>query len=398
MSDTNVAETWAKEFGMRPSVENTKYLMEVLATTKNPHKHRHQDLAALIGSIDKVGFKNVIALWQDPQTGKAEVVYGGGRIETGDKKGMERLPVVWMLDFDKAKAKFLRVADNRVQQLAPAYDDDILIDHLKDLKLDNFEYDFLKLEQYDKFLVEDLAADDPIFQSIAPGYEELVNGPPHDMNSENVQSQNQSEEVDLNRIYPTDNDFEVPLLLSTRQPTGLDTPINRWGTIARKTRIDGGLIHFYTDDYKFTGILNNPLAVLKTGCSSVVEPNFSTSDDMRKAIVLYYIYLKRYLARTWQEHGLNVWVDLAIAPRHRDLALIGVPRGYRCYATYTYTRDYDIEWLYQDYDQALKHSGLNESDILFWVYGGNDDVQKICRERGWLWSAAHQQAYHHNLR
>jgi len=398
MSDNNVADTWAKEFGMRPSVENTKYLMEILATTKNPHKHRHQDLAALIGSIDKVGFKNVIALWQDPQTGKAEVIYGGGRIETGDKKGMERLPVVWMLDFDKAKAKFLRVADNRVQQLAPAYDDDILIDHLKDLKLDNFEYDFLKLEKYDKFLIDDQAADDPIFQSIAPGYEELVNGPPHDMNSENVQSQNQSEEVDLNRIYPTDNDFEVPLLLSTRQPTGLDTPINRWGTIARKTRIDGGLIHFYTDDYKFTGILNNPLAVLKTGCSSVVEPNFSTSDDMRKAIVLYYIYLKRYLARTWQEHGLNVWVDLAIAPRHRDLALIGVPRGYRCYATYTYTRDYDIEWLYQDYDQALKHSGLNESDILFWVYGGNDDVQKICRERGWLWSAAHQQAYHHNLR
>jgi len=398
MSDNNVADTWAKEFGMRPSVENTKYLMEILATTKNPHKHRHQDLAALIGSIDKVGFKNVIALWQDPQTGKAEVIYGGGRIETGDKKGMERLPVVWMLDFDKAKAKFLRVADNRVPQLAPAYDDDILIDHLKDLKLDNFEYDFLKLEKYDKFLIDDQAADDPIFQSIAPGYEELVNGPPHDMNSENVQSQNQSEEVDLNRIYPTDNDFEVPLLLSTRQPTGLDTPINRWGTIARKTRIDGGLIHFYTDDYKFTGILNNPLAVLKTGCSSVVEPNFSTSDDMRKAIVLYYIYLKRYLARTWQEHGLNVWVDLAIAPRHRDLALIGVPRGYRCYATYTYTRDYDIEWLYQDYDQALKHSGLNESDILFWVYGGNDDVQKICRERGWLWSAAHQQAYHHNLR
>ena len=398
MSDNNVADTWAAEFGMRPSVENTKYLMEILATPKNPHKHRHQDLAALTGSIDKVGFKNVIALWQDPQTGKAEVIYGGGRIETGDKKGMERLPVVWMLDFDKAKAKFLRVADNRVQQLAPAYDDDILIDHLKDLKLENFEYDFLKLEKYDKFLIDDQAADDPIFQSIAPGYEELVNGPPHDMNSENVQSQNQSEEVDLNRIYPTDNDFEVPLLLSTRQPTGLDTPINRWGTIARKTRIDGGLIHFYTDDYKFTGILNNPLAVLKTGCSSVVEPNFSTSDDMRKAIVLYYIYLKRYLARTWQEHGLNVWVDLAIAPRHRDLALIGVPRGYRCYATYTYTRDYDIEWLYQDYDQALKHSGLNESDILFWVYGGNDDVQKICRERGWLWSAAHQQAYHHNLR
>jgi hypothetical protein len=177
MSDTNVAETWAKEFGMRPTVENTKYLMEILATTKNPHKHRHQDLAALTGSIDKVGFKNVIALWQNPDTGRPEVIYGGGRIMSGDEHGYERLPVVWVQDFDKAKAKFLRVADNRVPQLAPAYDDDILIDHLKDLKLENFEYDFLKLEKYDKFLIDDLAADDPIFQSIASGYEELVNGP-----------------------------------------------------------------------------------------------------------------------------------------------------------------------------------------------------------------------------
>ena len=100
------------------------------------------------------------------------------------------------------------------------------------------------------------------------------------------------------------------------------------------------------------------------------------------------------MARTWTKcvGGLS---NCAATPRFgSDRG----PRGYRCYATYTYTRDYDIEWLYQDYDQALKHSGLNESDILFWVYGGNDDVQKICRERGWLWSAAHQQAYHHNLR
>jgi hypothetical protein len=186
--------------------------------------------------------------------------------------------------------------------------------------------------------------------------------------------------------------------LLSRQPKKLDTPINRWGTQARSKRIDGGLIHFYTDDYKFTGILNDPLVVLKTGCVSIIEPNFSTNDNMRRAVVQYYIYLKRYLARTWQEYGLNVWVDLAVAPRHRDLALLGVPKGYRCYATYTYTKDYNIEWLHQDFEQALKHSEMDEKDLLFYVYGGNKDVEKLCSERGWLWTEAHQQAYHHNVR
>jgi hypothetical protein len=75
-----------------------------------------------------------------------------------------------------------------------------------------------------------------------------------------------------------------------------------------------------------------------------------------------------------------------------------VPKGYRCYATYTYTKDYEIEWLYQDFEQALKHSEMDEKDLLFYVYGGNKEVQTICAKRGWLWTEAHQQAYHHNLR
>jgi len=419
VSDEEIMQAWAQA-GLKPDYLSIDELLQYVENTRpvNPKKHRHKDIEATKGSIHTSGYKVPSLLWKNPQTGKVEVIIGSGRILAAADDGLEALPVHWDTTMTPAQAKALRLADNRTPEISSAYDDRIIIDTLKDLKHADLDLGYLKYDKYDKFLVEDLAADDPIFQSIAPSYEESANGLPvqrvdgctssvqllslgsEEPPSRSVSKKEQEEDLraNLNAIYPSDNEYEIPQLLLNKQPKGLDTPINRWGTQARSKRIDGGLIHFYTDDYKFNGILNNPLIVLKTGCLSIVEPNFSTNDDMRRAIVLYYIYLKRYLARTWQEHGLDVWVDLAIAPRHRDLALIGVPIGYRCYATYTYTKDYDIEWIYKDFEQALKHSQMDETNILFWVYGGNEDVQKICADHGWLWSAAHQRAYHHNLK
>ena len=397
MSDNNVADTWAKEFGMRPSVENTKYLMEILATTKNPHKHRHQDLAALIGSIDKVGFKNVIALWQDPQTGKAEVVYGGGRIETGDKKGMERLPVVWMLDFDKAKAKFLRVADNRVQQLAPAYDDDILIDHLKDLKLDNFEYDFLKLEKYDKFLINDLAADDPLFEDIAPGYAEMVNGPVNEVDHEARQVQSlplgaqepelhpplppvSSEELPKyhgtpSESFPSDNEYGIPSLSLKFVPDSVPKPLVKWGEISRRQPMHG-CWHFYIEDSKFANLVNDPLAPLYSNPAAIVEPNFSIGSQSPKAHVIWWTYWKRFIARKLQAKGVRVFVDLNVAEVYLDLNFVGVPEGYTAYATRGYNRE--IAYLGRLYQAACDHAGTE--DIVFLVYGGGKVIQDFCTE------------------
>ncbi|MFA5408967.1 MAG: DUF4417 domain-containing protein [Bacilli bacterium] len=397
MSDNNVADTWAKEFGMRPSVENTKYLMEIPATTKNPHKHRHQDLAALIGSIDKVGFKNVIALWQDPQTGKAEVIYGGGRIETGDKKGMERLPVVWMLDFDKAKAKFLWVADNRVQQLAPAYDDDILIDHLKDLKLDNFEYDFLKLEKYDKFLINDLAADDPLFEDIAPGYAEMVNGPVNEVDHEARQVQSlplgaqepelhpplppvSSEELPKyhglpSESFPSDNEYGIPSLSLKFVPDSVPKPLVKWGEISRRQPMHG-CWHFYIEDSKFANLVNDPLAPLYSNPAAIVEPNFSIGSQSPKAHVVWWTYWKRFIARKLQAKGVRVFVDLNVAEVYLDLNFLGVPEGYTAYATRGYNRE--IAYLGRLYQAACDHAGTE--DIVFLVYGGGKVIQDFCTE------------------
>ena len=387
-----------KANGLQPEVWQIDQLLELSKKTSNHIKHFNKDIEGLAAAIGDVGFKNFIFI---NKKGDA-ISAGNGRILAASRAGKTELPVLRIVDLSEAKTRKFALGDNKLR--SDKWDEQVLVEDLFFIKNQNESIEYLDFGKYADQLKDDMAAEE---EKIAQAIQEIdaeqgepyraPGGPVGGMAPDpSVIESVEADKVNLNSVYPSDNEYEIPELLLARQPIGLDTPVNRWGTSARTKRIDGGLIHFYTDDYKFSGILNDPLTVLKTGCSSIVEPNFSTNDDMRRAIVLYYIYLKRYLARTWQEYGLNVWVDLAIAPRHRELALIGVPPGWRCYATYTYTKDYDIEWLHKDFEQAVKHSGLAENEVLFYVYGGNADVEKLCKERKWLWTAAHQQAYHHN--
>ena len=196
-------------------------------------------------------------------------------------------------------------------------------------------------------------------------------------------------------IFPSSNWYGVPDLLTSLQPRGLELPVNRIGAQARKTRVEGQTLHGYTDDYRINGLWKDPSWLINSGCRALVEPNFSTNGEMPKAIALSYVYAKRWIARWAQSYGIEIWVDLAMNPEHADIALLGVPQGWKAYATYTYIVGYDDEWLYTQHEQAVKHAGTDE--ILFWVYGGEDHIQELCQEHGWLWTPAHQQAYLRNV-
>lgn len=191
-------------------------------------------------------------------------------------------------------------------------------------------------------------------------------------------------------IFPSSNEFGIPDLLPSMQPRGLELPVNRWGATARKCRIENCTYHFYTDDYRFEGLWRDPTGPINAGARACVEPNFSTNGEMPRAVALWYVYAKRWLAKFWQTHGIEIWVDLAMTERYRDIALLGVPHEYKAYATYTYTKGYDDDWLYKQHEMAVKHSG---DDIMLWVYGGEEHTEQLCRENGWLWTPAHQQSY-----
>lgn len=185
-------------------------------------------------------------------------------------------------------------------------------------------------------------------------------------------------------IWSTDNVYDIPTLLSQRQANGLDAPAVTWGSVSRKVKMRGTW-HFYTDDYRFTALFNDPSPVVETGCVAAVEPNVSITQQMPTAVALFRLYQKRWIARYWQSHDIDIIVDLNVAPKFTTINLLGVPRGWRAYATRGYNRR--VEHTQNEYDTAVQHA--ETGNILFAVFGGGSIVQQACIDNGWTWIPEH---------
>jgi hypothetical protein len=190
-------------------------------------------------------------------------------------------------------------------------------------------------------------------------------------------------------IWPTDNDWGVPVLDIRLQATALSAPVVIWGSVSRKTRMRGTWM-FYTDDYRFTGLWEDPSNVVNSGCMNIFEPNFSCYSDMPLAVGLWAIYRKRWLSRFYQSYGIKVFADLNVAPEFYELNMLGIPKGWLAYSTRGYNER--LDYTDQEYDMALKRS--EAASILFVVYGGGRLVEEHCRDRAWVWIPEDGRAHH----
>lgn len=182
-------------------------------------------------------------------------------------------------------------------------------------------------------------------------------------------------------LWPSDNAYGIPTLDPAQQAGPfVDAPLARWGRETRKARMRGTW-HFYTDDYRFTRLLERPQDVINSACVAAVEPNFSVHAQTPRALVLYRTHEKRRLARLWQAHGIKILVDLHVAEEHAEDNLLGVPRGWRSYATRGSTSPAQLE---REYELAVKHAG-SPMGLLFLVYGGGRRAREISATNGWLW-------------
>ena len=178
-------------------------------------------------------------------------------------------------------------------------------------------------------------------------------------------------------LYPSNNEFEIPTLMSDNQPVHLELPFTPWGVEGRYKK---GITtyHFYVDDYRFEQLFKNPILLLQSGCKAIVEPNCSIHDQTPVAYAIYQIYRKRYLARYLQECGMQVWVDLNVSHRFAEYNLLGVPDGYNAF----FTRGVS-GWqphLELNLEMAQRISGRKEPNM--YVYGGGKDIETWCQERG----------------
>lgn len=184
-------------------------------------------------------------------------------------------------------------------------------------------------------------------------------------------------------LFPSDNHMEIPSLMLDVQPTHVEIPCLCFGEQRRTKNMNGqGILHFYTDDYKWQSIYEHPEKILKHNPGAIVEPNFSLFNETPVAFGLQSIYKKRWIGRAMQERGIPVFVDLNVANKFYAINLYGVPKGYGAFCTRGYSdRLPALEYEYMIADRVAD-GNLN----FFIVYGGGEKVRK--------WCFAHPKAYY----
>lgn len=191
-------------------------------------------------------------------------------------------------------------------------------------------------------------------------------------------------------LYPTNltPDFELPVLLA-QQPTDLPDPCEwiKWGRLRRSAEAQAW--HYYCSDSKFETTLRNPDQLVKTGAKFAIEPNISTFEGDPLPVVLANLFRKRSVTRYWQDHGVQVAIDLNVCGLTREHLLEGVPTDHTFFGTKYQKTDLfgepvGIDGLVEDYCLASDHvdAGL---PLTFVVYGGGKKIQEFCNEQGWFW-------------
>jgi len=359
-----------------------RYIPLSLALLWDDNKKRH-DIGALIQSFKRHGFKDSPKFEPTLNGGEGGIVEGNGRfialdaMRGGgddpprgiaiDDDGKWLVPVTFGVDAaSEAAAKAYGVDHNALTLSGGDFD---LTDHMR-LWSEGFDTQLIELAQEG---ITPVAFDDADIQALLD-----VTGAPS--GAFDIDDEPPLADYVPDAIFPSQNEWGVPDLLPDLQADFLELPFTRWGEISRKNKMRG-TYHFYTDDYRFNALWDDPLDLPNSRCVAIVEPNASTNEQMPMAVGLWRIYRKRWLARYCQNYGVKVWVDLNVSPKFAELNLLGVPRSWRAYATRGLDKHLDL--IERDHALAVKHS--ESDDLLFLVYGGGAATETECKARGWLW-------------
>jgi hypothetical protein len=87
---------------------------------KNNKKHSEDQVSLLVQMIDKFGFTTPLLIDK-----KYNIIAGHGRKLAAEKLGMKKLPCIIIDDLSENEIKALRIADNRISELASREYDNI---------------------------------------------------------------------------------------------------------------------------------------------------------------------------------------------------------------------------------------------------------------------------------
>ena len=342
---------------------------ELIGLPNNPRTITKQQLNHLMDSIRATGFwkHRPLAVERQEWTDKLVVLDGNQRLKAARLLKMKSVPIM----------EYSELTDNERIDL-------ILRSNINNGEWDTglLQSDFDGIELADLGLQIDLP-ELQVADPIQPTKEQEPDQP--------TDPATEDEEEKLDRflfcqrlmgdfVYPSDNEWGIPVLLMDNQPVHVELPINPWGAESRYKKMMT-CYHFYVDDYRFEALFKDPMPLLMSGCKQIVEPNCSIHDNTPAPFALWQIYRKRFLARYLQECGLQVFADLNVSHRFAEFNRLGIPDGYNAFFTRGVTGW--IPNLELNLQMAQRISGLDRPNLN--VYGGGKDVEEWCHK--------HQLAY-----
>lgn len=333
--------------------------LQPLAT--NPRTISKKEFNKLVESIRFNGFWEHQPIALEEQDGRLVVLSGNQRLKAAKNLGLEEVPTVLYSDLT----------------------DEERLDIILRSNINNGEWDFNALTVEPDFKDVD-------FDFVGITIPKIDEGGAVDIADKRqgkaVDTEDDDEREGFYRsmykdvLYESDNEFEIPNLLLERQAGKVELPLSPWGANSR-LRKDVATYHFYVDDYRFEALFKDPVKLLLSGCRAIVEPNCSCHDQTPTAWGIQLIYKKRWMARYFQECGINVYADLNVSHKFIKYNMMGIPKGYNAF----FTRGLDgwEESLKSDLQVAQEISGLERPNLV--VYGGGEKVQDFCRRHSLLY-------------
>lgn len=327
----------------------------------NPRKITQRDLNILCDSIRENGFYEHRPCAVEKQGDTFVVLDGNQRLKAARRLKMKTVPCVIYSDLTETERNEIIMRGN----------------------INNGTWD-VDLLQADQFAGVDYEAIGLHIELPTVEPEVLPSTPGNDPEQEPDAATEQEDETDMEQlsfyqrmlgdyVYPSDNEWGIPVLLTDNQPVHVELPIDPWGVEGRYKK-HMNAYHFYVDDYRFEKLFKDPIALLMSGCKQIVEPNCSIHDNTPKPFALWQIYRKRFLARYFQECGVQVFADLNVSHRFMEFNRLGIPDGYNAF----FTRGVSGWQNHLDLclEQARHISGLDHPNLN--VYGGGKDIEDWC--------------------
>lgn len=107
-------------------------LSRIHSYAQNAKKHSDAQIQKIANSIKEFGFNNPILIDES-----GEIIAGHGRFSAATLMGLETVPVIVLSHLTDAQKKAYRIADNKISETGGGWNEELLIQELKDLELDD---------------------------------------------------------------------------------------------------------------------------------------------------------------------------------------------------------------------------------------------------------------------